>query len=171
MEHEDSSDLSPQSSMPSQTDDRFMHRLLRHRCACWPHAIVEHSSIVSSLLSKQSIQPSQRQRFSIHRPSLHWNWLVAHVQFNSSLPSAQSLSPSHKNWLLMQKLWFKHLNWSAAHVMLQFSSSEKSMQLNSPSHLFLPGMHRPFLHLWAVYVENKQNNLSDAIEGDCCNQL
>lgn len=50
--------------------------------------------VFSSLKSPQSLSPSQAQWSGMHRPLVHWNWLLEQerTQPTSSLPSPQSSS-------------------------------------------------------------------------------
>ena len=65
-----SSELSPQSSAPSQIQSLLTHTPLAQ--VIW-NDLHEHFS--SSELSKQSNEPSHRHAFLMQLPSLHWNWL------------------------------------------------------------------------------------------------
>lgn len=72
-------------------------------------------SVASSLLSPQSLAPSQTSILKIHRPLAHLNLSVSlHNRAphpTSSELSTQSFRPSH---LQLEKIhrWFSHLNWS-----------------------------------------------------------
>ena len=65
-----SSDLSPQSSAPSQIQSLLTHAPLAQ--VIWNDL---HGHFSSSELSKQSNEPSHRHAFLMQLPSLHWNWL------------------------------------------------------------------------------------------------
>ena len=65
-----SSELSPQSSAPSQIQSLLTHTPLAQ--VIWNSL---HGHFSSSELSKQSNEPSHRHAFLMQLPSLHWNWL------------------------------------------------------------------------------------------------
>ena len=65
-----SSELSPQSSAPSQIQSLLTHTPLAQ--VIWNDL---HGHFSSSELSKQSNEPSHRHAFLMQLPSLHWNWL------------------------------------------------------------------------------------------------
>ena len=65
-----SSELSPQSSAPSQIQSLLTHAPLAQ--VIWNDL---HGHFSSSELSKQSYEPSHRHAFLMQLPSLHWNWL------------------------------------------------------------------------------------------------
>ena len=65
-----SSELSPQSSAPSQIQSLLTHTPLAQ--VIWNGL---HGHFSSSELSKQSNEPSHRHAFLMQLPSLHWNWL------------------------------------------------------------------------------------------------
>ena len=65
-----SSELSPQSSAPSQIQSLLTHTPLAQ--VIWNDL---HGHLSSSEWSKQSNEPSHRHAFLMQLPSLHWNWL------------------------------------------------------------------------------------------------
>lgn len=100
-----SSELSPQSSSPSQTSVAGTQRELLHaNCVASQVTLVQPSS---SEPSKQSFSESQWNHFAMQSPEVHWNWFAEHVgrvQFClSSDPSEQSSSPSQMNVLGMHR--------------------------------------------------------------------
>jgi len=87
----DSSDRSPQSSVPSHTHFVGTHRVLLHRKKSAWH--VGFGQFFSSDLSKQSYSPSQCHLFGRHCLSLpHWN-SISVSQVTDGHSSSSELSP------------------------------------------------------------------------------
>lgn len=137
----------------------------------------------------------QRQRFSMQRPSLHWNLFRSHVQFISSTPFAQSLSPAKWKYNLIDSLVFRQRSEiSLIHFVESFIHSPSQthmlgMQILWPGHLNSSAAHvilqfssslkstqlysplhfiRPGMHLPFLHLRAKEKKYTDKTDFSIC---